>query len=95
MSQLTKIISGAVGGVRWRNPSCSLLGGAAVADPAAAGALGGLLTRCTWRRGRWCDPHRDRRCRDEGDEQITEHFVPLSAQVLSSWAAMGLAAPAS
>jgi hypothetical protein len=44
MSQLTKIISGAVGGVAGGTLLSSLLGGAAGADPAAAGALGGLLT---------------------------------------------------
>ena len=35
MSQLTKIISGAVGGCRRRYGACSLLDGAAGADPAA------------------------------------------------------------
>jgi hypothetical protein len=44
MSQLPKIISGAVGGVAGGALLSSLLGGAAGADPAAAGALGGLLT---------------------------------------------------
>lgn len=44
LEALTKIISGAVGGVAGGTLLSSLLGGAAGADPAAAGALGGLLT---------------------------------------------------
>jgi hypothetical protein len=44
MSQLTKIISGGVGGVAGGTLLSSLLGGAVGTDPAAAGALGGLLT---------------------------------------------------
>lgn len=52
----------------------SLPGGAAGADPAAAGALGGLLTDALGGAGGGAI-----RCRDEGDEQVTRsRSAPVS-----------------